>query len=100
VRGGLVCWEWVRGDAEGHEILGSHLYWTLRMPLATDKAGWGYINLYREFGADGLLLDVNYLCNLFQKELTLAAERIFGDPAAPVTAGDAGARPLRRSFGG
>jgi UDP-GlcNAc:undecaprenyl-phosphate/decaprenyl-phosphate GlcNAc-1-phosphate transferase len=77
VRGGLVCWEWGRGDAEGSEILESHLFWTLRMPLSTDAAGWGYISLYREFGGDGLLLDVNYLSNLFQKELALAAERVF-----------------------
>ncbi len=83
VRGSLVCWEWERGDIRGHDILGSHLFWTLRMPLSTETAGWGYINLYREFGADGLLLDVNYLCSLFQKEMALAAERIFNDPAAP-----------------
>jgi UDP-GlcNAc:undecaprenyl-phosphate GlcNAc-1-phosphate transferase len=77
IRGGLVCWAWERGDIEGHEVLGSHLFWTLRMPLSTDTAGWGYINLYREFGGDGLLLDINYLSNLFQKEMALAAERIF-----------------------
>ncbi|MCA1614853.1 MAG: hypothetical protein LC795_14150 [Acidobacteria bacterium] len=65
VRGGLVCWEWGRGDAGGEEVVASPLFWTLRMPLSTDAAGWGYINLYREFGGDGLLLDVNYLSNLF-----------------------------------
>lgn len=93
VRGGLICWEWERGDVNGHEILGSHLFWTLRMPLSTSSAGWGYINLYREFGGDGLLLDVNYLCNLFQKELALAAERVFenmGDDALPGEVATAG----------
>lgn len=77
VRGGLICWEWGRGDIEGREILDSHLFWTLRMPLSTDEAGWGFITLYREFGGEGLLLDVNYLSNLFQREMALAAERIF-----------------------
>lgn len=77
VRGGLVCWEWERGDVEAAEVQGSHFFWTLRLPLSTDTAGWGYINLYREFGGDGLLMDVNYLSNLFQKELALAAERVF-----------------------
>lgn len=77
VRGGLICWEWERGDVEAKEVQGSHFFWTLRLPLSTDTAGWGYINLYREFGGDGLLLDVNYLSNLFQRELALAAERIF-----------------------
>jgi UDP-GlcNAc:undecaprenyl-phosphate GlcNAc-1-phosphate transferase len=77
VRGDLICWEWERGDVEAEEVKGSHVFWTLRLPLSTDTAGWGYINLYREFGGDGLLMDVNYLSNLFQKELALAAERIF-----------------------
>lgn len=36
----------------------------------------GYINFYRELGDDGLLLDVNYLSNLFQREMALAAKRI------------------------
>ena len=82
VRGGLVCWEWERGDVEGGEVQGSHFFWTLRLPLSTDAAGWGYINLYREFGGDGLLMDVNYLSNLFQRELALAAERIFARASA------------------
>ena len=77
VRGGLVCWEGGRGDIEGRDILDSHLFWTLRMPLSAGKAGWGYMTLYREFGGEELLLDVNYLSNLFQKEMALAAERIF-----------------------
>lgn len=82
VRGGLICWEWGCGDIEGREILDSNLFWTLRMPLSTSTAGWGYINLYREFGGEGLLLDVNYLSNLFQKEMALAAERVFTKASA------------------
>ncbi len=85
VRGGLICWDWERGDVEAEEVQGSHFFWTLRLPLSTDTSGWGYINLYREFGGDGLLMDVNYLSNLFQKELALAAERIF----TKVSAGEA-----------
>lgn len=77
LRGGLICWEWERGDIEGHEIVDSHLFWTLRLPLSTDHAGWGYITFYREFGNDGLLLDINYLSQLFQRELAQAVERIF-----------------------
>lgn len=94
VRGGLICWEWERGDVEGHEILGSHLFWTLRMPLSTNAAGWGYINLYREFGGDGLLMDVSYLSNLFQKEMALAAERVFTRAAAGEPLGKAAAAVL------
>jgi UDP-GlcNAc:undecaprenyl-phosphate GlcNAc-1-phosphate transferase len=88
-RGGLICWEWGRGGARGQDILDSNLFWTLRMPLSTAAAGWGYITLYREFGGDGLLLDVNYLSNLFQKEMALAAERVFTKPAAEEPLGKA-----------
>jgi UDP-GlcNAc:undecaprenyl-phosphate/decaprenyl-phosphate GlcNAc-1-phosphate transferase len=82
VRGGLICWDWERGDVEAEEVTASHFFWTLRLPLSTDTAGWGYINLYREFGGDGLLMDVNYLSNLFQKELALAAERVLTNASA------------------
>ena len=82
VRGGLICWDWERGDIEAAEVRGSHFFWTLRLPLSTATAGWGFISLYREFGGDGLLLDVNYLSNLFQKELALAAERIYARASA------------------
>jgi UDP-GlcNAc:undecaprenyl-phosphate GlcNAc-1-phosphate transferase len=91
LRGGLICWEWERGDVEAKEVLGSHFFWTLRLPLSTDSAGWGYINLYREFGGDGLLMDVNYLSNLFQKELALATERVF-------TRASHGARVSEKAF--
>lgn len=77
LRGGLICWDWERGDIEAHEISQSHLFWTLRLPLATDHAGWGYITFYRECSNDELLIDINYLSNLFQRELAQAAERIF-----------------------
>lgn len=77
MRNGLIWWQWERGDIESREIVGSNLFWTLRLPLSTDRAGWGYINFYRELGGDGLLLDVNYLSDLFQREMALAVERIF-----------------------
>jgi hypothetical protein len=76
LRGGLICWEWERGDRAGREITESHLFWTLKLPLSTQQAGWGYITFHREFGGDDLLLDVNYLSNLFRRELALAAERV------------------------
>jgi hypothetical protein len=83
MRGSLIWWHWERGDIESHEILGSNLFWTLRIPLSTDTGGWGYINFYREIGGDGLLLDVNYLSNLFQREMALAVERIFHQGELP-----------------
>jgi hypothetical protein len=46
------------------------------LPLSTERSGWGYINLYREFSESDLMLDINYLCRLFQREMSRAAERV------------------------
>jgi hypothetical protein len=77
IKNGVIWWEWERGDVEGYEIIESHLFWNIRLPLSMETEERGAISLYREFGNDELLLDINYLINLFQRELTLAAERIF-----------------------
>lgn len=76
MRGGLISWSWERGDTSAEEIIGSGHFWTLRLPLTTKQAEWGYLNLYRGLGGDALLLDINYLCDLFQRELAQAAERV------------------------
>lgn len=76
MHGGLINWSWERGDIRAEEIIGSSHFWTLRLPITTRQAEWGYLNLYRELGEDALLLDINYLCDLFQRELAQAAERV------------------------
>jgi UDP-GlcNAc:undecaprenyl-phosphate/decaprenyl-phosphate GlcNAc-1-phosphate transferase len=76
LRNGMICWSWERGDINSADVIGSGQFWTLRLPLSTDKAGWGYINLYREFEGSALLIDINYLCQLFQREMAQAAERV------------------------
>jgi UDP-GlcNAc:undecaprenyl-phosphate GlcNAc-1-phosphate transferase len=75
---GLVHWTWQRDNIEADEIIGSSRFWTLRLPLSTQHAEWGYLNLYHEFGGEALLLDVNYLCDLFQLETAKAVERVLG----------------------
>ena len=79
---GLVRWSWERGDIAPAEVLESGRFWALRLPLTTERGEWGYLNLYRECDADQLLLDINYLCNLFQRETALAAERVMQSAAA------------------
>ena len=76
IRDGMIWWEWERGDVEGYEVVDSHLFWNIRLPLSTNVRDWGAITFYREFGGDELLLDINYLTNLVQRELALAAERV------------------------
>lgn len=75
---GPVHWTWQRDNVQAAEILGSSRFWTLRLPLSTQGIDWGYLNLYREFGGEALLLDVNYLCDLFQLETAKAVERVMG----------------------
>ena len=75
---GLVHWTWQRDNIEAGEIIGSSRFWTLRLPLATEGGEWGYLNLYREFGGEALLLEVNYLCEFFQLETAKAVERVLG----------------------
>lgn len=79
IRGGLIFWSWERGDIEAENITGSGHFWTLRLPLTTKSAGWGYLNLYRAFGTDDLLLDINYICHLFQREMSQAVERVMNE---------------------
>ena len=76
LRGGLYFWSWERGDIEAAEVISSGRFWTLRLPLSTERGEWGYLNLYRGCDAESLLLDINYLCQLFQREMAGAAERI------------------------
>lgn len=73
---GLITWAWERGDIRAEEIVGSNHFWTLRLPLATERSELGYINFYRCIESDHLLMDINYICHLFQKELSQAVERI------------------------
>jgi UDP-GlcNAc:undecaprenyl-phosphate GlcNAc-1-phosphate transferase len=76
LRGGMIYWSWERGGINSADVIGSGRFWALRLPLSTERAGLGYINLYRELESTALLLDINYLCHLFQREMAQAAERV------------------------
>ena len=77
LKGGRIHWTWTSDDVGTEDIIGSERFWTIRLPLATDRKVLGYINLYRAFDSADLQLDINYLCSFFQRELTAAAERVF-----------------------
>ena len=74
---GVITWAWERGDIEPSEIYASEKFWTLRLPLATERGVWGHVELFRGLDADALLLDINDLCQLFLNETARAAERLF-----------------------
>lgn len=74
-RNGRVFWSWsVNGDTDGvHRSRGE---WSFRLPLVKDGIEWGWLNLYRGFESEPLLVDTNYLSDLFRREFTEAAARI------------------------
>jgi hypothetical protein len=69
-------WSWGSADIDADDIVGSGRYWSVRLPLTTETGDWGWINLYREFSSDPLLVDMNYLCDLFRREMSKAVERL------------------------
>jgi UDP-GlcNAc:undecaprenyl-phosphate/decaprenyl-phosphate GlcNAc-1-phosphate transferase len=70
--GRRVFWSWsVNGDEVPPEA------WSFRLPLVKDGIEWGWLNLYRSFDSEPLLVDINYLSDLFRREFTDAAARIF-----------------------
>ena len=81
MREGRIYWTWERADMSTEEIVGSGRFWSMRLPLGTSNGVDGYVNLYREFDGDALLLDANYLATIFQPAMTEAAERIFANCA-------------------
>jgi hypothetical protein len=74
---GRIHWSWKRSDFRNVDVAGSDHFWAMRLPLGSAQGSLGYLNLYRQFGAEVLLFDVNYLTSVFQPALAKAAERIF-----------------------
>jgi len=87
VHNGRILWSWERGDVAAEDVIGTDKFWCLRLPLATAKAEWGWINLYRTFDSTPLLVDMNYLSDLFRHELSAAAERIVETPSRETASG-------------
>jgi UDP-GlcNAc:undecaprenyl-phosphate GlcNAc-1-phosphate transferase len=84
LQNGRVYWNWTRPDVAGtDEVQLRTSAWRFHLPLVKDGVDWGWINLYRNFDDDLLLVDTNYLVDLFRLELTAAAERIFKSHDAP-----------------
>jgi UDP-GlcNAc:undecaprenyl-phosphate GlcNAc-1-phosphate transferase len=76
LRSGRILWSWGRAGIDADDVVGSGRYWSVRLPLATENGDWGWINLYREFNSEPLLVDMNYLCDLFRLEMSRTVERL------------------------
>jgi hypothetical protein len=76
LRHGRIFWSWSRATIDPEDVVDSGSFWCLRLPLATGNGKWGWMNFYRAFESDPLLLDMNYLSELFRRQLSEAGERI------------------------
>ena len=66
-----VYWSWPDENEP------SGVDWSIRLPLVKDGVEWGWLNFYRSIDSEPLLVDTNYLTDLFRREFTDAAARIF-----------------------
>ncbi len=100
-RDGYITWSWMQDGVDEDEVVGSTQHWCFRVPLANDKGEWGWINLYRPFDAEPLLLDINYLFGFLRTEMAAATSRIlqtYEERAAAAKIGTvSGATVLRMS---
>src|SRR5678815_3897978 len=70
--GRRVFWSWSEKD----EAEPSPSDWCIHLPLVKDGVEWGWLNFYRSADSEPLLVDTNYLADLFRREFTDAAARI------------------------
>jgi len=78
--GRRVFWSWSGKD----EAEPSRSDWCIRLPLVKDGVEWGWLNLYRSADSEPLLVDTNYLADLFRREFTDATARILAVHEEPV----------------
>jgi UDP-GlcNAc:undecaprenyl-phosphate GlcNAc-1-phosphate transferase len=76
LRNGRVFWSWAKEGAETDERFPSRAEWSFRLPLVKDGVEWGWLNFYHSLNGEALLVDTNYLSDLFRREFTEAAARI------------------------
>ena len=81
-RNGRVFWSW----SEKSEDVPSRSDWCIRLPLVKDGVEWGWLNFYRSADSEPLLVDTNYLADLFRREFTDATARILALHEEPVAA--------------
>ena len=78
-----VNWFWSREDERDSHSASD---WSIRLPLVKDGVEWGWLNLYRTADSEPLLVDTNYLSDLFRREFTEAVARILTQPETPLAA--------------
>jgi UDP-GlcNAc:undecaprenyl-phosphate GlcNAc-1-phosphate transferase len=82
LRNGRVFWCW----SGATEDAPSRPDWCIRLPLVKDGVELGWLNFYRSADSEPLLVDTNYLADLFRREFTDATARILALHEEPVAA--------------
>jgi hypothetical protein len=78
-----------RGEqGETEDLLRSRSAWCFRLPLVKEGVEWGWLNFYHNLDGEALLVDTNYLSNLFRREFTEAVARIMAAHESPSAVGD------------
>ena len=85
-RQGRVSWAWSKEGADDDVAYRAQMEWSIRLPLVKDGVEWGWLNFYHSLNGEALLVDTNYLSDLFRREFTDAAARIFSAHDLPETA--------------
>lgn len=80
---GQVFWSW-SATGNDDDIAPSQTQWSVRLPLVKDGVEWGWLNFYRELNSEPMLVDTNYLADLFRREFTDAAARILTQQEKPL----------------
>jgi UDP-GlcNAc:undecaprenyl-phosphate/decaprenyl-phosphate GlcNAc-1-phosphate transferase len=86
LRNGRVFWSWSKEGSEPDGRFPSRAEWSFRLPLVKDGVEWGWLNFYHSLNGEALLVDTNYLSDLFRREFTEAAARIFAVHELPEAA--------------
>jgi UDP-GlcNAc:undecaprenyl-phosphate GlcNAc-1-phosphate transferase len=84
MRSGRVYWSWLGDGGEPEDRLRARTSWCFRMPLVKEGVEWGWLNFYHNLDGESLLVDTNYLSNLFLREFTDAVARIMHAQELPV----------------
>jgi UDP-GlcNAc:undecaprenyl-phosphate GlcNAc-1-phosphate transferase len=94
-RNECVIWSW-SANGNDEDVAPSQTQWSVRLPLVKDGVEWGWINFYRELDSEPLLVDTNYLADLFRREFTEAAARILTVQEKPLARAAIASREFSR----
>jgi UDP-GlcNAc:undecaprenyl-phosphate/decaprenyl-phosphate GlcNAc-1-phosphate transferase len=85
-RNGRVAWSWSANGVDGGDEYRTPSEWCFRLPLVKNGIEWGWLNFYHKLDGEALLVDTNYLSDLFRREFTDAVARIMAVHELPAMA--------------